>query len=120
MPVKVANQMLNTEFARFTSSIRRDISVYRITKPYFLPSEIASYISVVDDIMRFPSIRQTPRIYGAQRGADEEFGACGSDCDGYTTPAVLQKAYSYSPMKSFTKGNSMSVAEFQYQYCKYR
>lgn len=31
---------------------------------------------------------------------------------------MLSAAYGYKPMTTFTTGNSMSVAEFQYQYCK--
>ena len=34
-------------------------------------------------------------------------------------PDVLKTAYSFEYMTTATAGNSMSVAEFQYQYCKY-
>lgn len=121
MPVTVANQMFNTEFAKFTSVVRRDLSVHRVTKPYSLPAEIADKVSIVDDVLRFPSIRQNHRVFGAEAQADDEFGSCGVKCNGYTTPAVLEKAYSYSRLNSsaVAKGNSMSVAEFQLQYCKF-
>ena len=40
---------------------------------------------------------------------------CGAKCSGFTTPAVLQSAYGYSTLTESTTGNSVSVAEFQYQ-----
>ena len=32
---------------------------------------------------------------------------------------MLSTAYSFSYLKTATAGNSMSVAEFQYQYCEF-
>lgn len=118
MPVSVANKMFNTEFARFTSALRRDLSIHRITKPYHLPSEIADYVSVVDDIMRFPTVRHSSQVYGAEAKADDEFSSCGTRCNGFTTPAVLEKRYAYNALNrtAVASGNSMSVAEFQLQY----
>lgn len=116
MPVSVANKMFNTEFARFTSAIRGDLNVLRVTKPYFLPKEVASRVSIVDDILRFPAIRRSPRAFGVELTADDEFSSCGAKCSGMTTPAVLQKRYNYPTLKSVANGNSMSVAEFQLQY----
>jgi hypothetical protein len=118
MPVKVANQMLRTEFGSFRSLTRRDLGVLRITKPYFLPEEVAKVVSMVDDIMRFPALREAPKAFGSELTADDEFSSCGTKCNGYTTPDVLKKAYSFDTVKSVATGNSMSVAEFQLQYCK--
>lgn len=120
MPVKVANSVLNTEFAAFRSMTERDVVLPRITKPYSLPAEVASVVSIVDDIMRFPAMRDSPKSYGYDStplAADDEFSSCGKDCNGNTTPDVLAAAYSFStPVANVAKGNSMSVAEFQYQY----
>jgi tripeptidyl-peptidase-1 len=118
MPASVAAKALQTEFALFRSLSQRDVVLPRITKPYFLPREVADVVSIVDDIMRFPALRSSPRSYGAEakRGADDEFSSCGSKCNGYTTPAVLQARYGYPAVKSVATGNSMSVAEFQGQY----
>jgi tripeptidyl-peptidase-1 len=118
IPVKVANQMFNTEFAMFRSVVERRALLPRITSPYYLPEHIAAKVAIVDDIMRFPSIRQSLRTLGAEdgNGSDAEFAACGTKCNGYTTPSVLEKAYSFSAMTKATTGNSVSVAEFQYQY----
>ncbi len=120
MPVKVANSMLQTEFALFRSISNRDVVLPRITKPYSLPAEVASVVSIVDDIMRFPAMRTSPKVYGVESTplkTDDEFSSCGTKCNGYTTPAVLASAYSFGPVTSVSAGNSMSVAEFQYQYC---
>jgi hypothetical protein len=119
MPASLANKILNTEFAMFRSLVRRDVLLPRVTKPYYLPEEIANVVNLVDDILRFPSIRTTQLISGAEDSRlNDEFSSCGTKCSGYTTPDVLKKAYSFSKVSSATKGNSMSVAEFQYQYCK--
>lgn len=118
MPVSVANQVLNTEFGLFRSVRERSVALARITKPYSLPAEVANVVSLVDDIMRFPALRDAPRSFGSEGelSADDEFSSCGRDCSGFTTPDVLQSAYGYPDVKSVADGNSMSVAEFQLQY----
>lgn len=118
MPAKVAAEVLRTEFAMFRSILQRDVVLPRITKPYYLPEEVANVVSIVDDIMRFPALRNPPRAYGAEIGntADDEFASCGTKCNGYTTPAVLKSRYGFQQVSSVAAGNSMSVAEFQFQY----
>jgi len=119
MPVKVANAMFNTEFAMFRSVVDRNALLPRITAPYFLPDHVAAKVSLVDDIMRFPSIREPMISTTNQEVAvtgDDEFSSCGAKCSTFTTPDVLEKAYNFNKMSSATTGNSVSVAEFQYQY----
>jgi tripeptidyl-peptidase-1 len=116
MNAPTAEKVLSTEFAKFRSITERNAAILRVTKPYFLPEEVASVVSIVDDIMRFPSASTPIRSFGAEDSADAEFAACGSGCNGYTTPAVLQARYGYTDVTSVSAGNSMSVAEFQYQY----
>lgn len=121
MSAKVASEMLHTEFSQFRSVIRNNIVLTRVTKPYFLPSEIASVVSLVDDILRLPSIRRSSLVspvgVSTSSGADDAFSSCGAKCPQYTTPEVLSEAYSFStPVANVAAGNSMSVAEFQYQY----
>lgn len=118
MPVKVANAVLKTEFALFRSITERNIAIPRVTKPYFLPAEVADHVLLVGDIVRFPALRSAPKSYGSEVsvGADTEFSSCGTKCNGFTTPDVLKSAYSFSSLKTATKGNSMSVVEFQLQY----
>jgi len=118
MPVKTANKMLKTEFALFRSASQRNVAIPRITKPYYLPEEIAQHVQIVADIVRFPSLRQGPTIFNSDGkvSTDPEFNTCGTKCNGFTTPDVLKTAYSFEYMTTATAGNSMSVAEFQYQY----
>lgn len=121
VPVALASKMLDTEFALFRSVVQRNVVLARITKPYYLPDTVASVVSLVDDIMRFPSLRDAIQSYGAEdpNGQDAEFASCGSSCSGYTTPDVLMKAYSFTSdatVSSATSENSVAVAEFQLQY----
>lgn len=118
MPAKVAASALNTEFALFRHVSERGVALPRITKPYFLPAEVANVVSVVDDIMRFPALRSSPRAYGAELTAsgDKEFNSCGTKCNGYTTPDVLRARYGFGAVTKVATGNTVSVAEFQYQY----
>lgn len=120
LSIKTANTMFDTQFGVFHSAINPKKIIARITQPYYLPENVAAVVNLVDDIMRFPSVRQQPLLVNDDKndpaGMDDEFNSCGSRCTGYTTPAVLQKAYSYEMMTDAAKGNSMSVAEFQFQY----
>lgn len=121
MPAKIANKMFQTEFGLFRSVAKRNVVLPRITRPYYLPEEVAEVVSIVDDIMRFPSVRSViPVLEDAQTtGTDAEFNSCNTGsvkCQGTTTPAVLKKAYNIPTLTSVAPGNSMSVAEFQYQY----
>jgi len=116
MPVSVANKMLNTKFAVFRSISDRQVALPRISEPYALPSEIANLVSVVDNIMRFPTIRHSKKSYGSESTATDPFATCGTKCNGYTTPEVLVEAYNITVAATATSGNSVSVAEFQYQY----
>lgn len=118
MPATLASTILDTEFARFRSLKERSLSLLRITKPYSLPAEVASVVSLVDDILRFPALRSSPISYGSSdAAADAQFSACGTKCAGNTNPEVLKAAYNFpTPVASVAKGNSVSVAEFQYQY----
>lgn len=116
MSVEVAEKVLQTEFATFRSVLDRSNTITRITKPYFLPEAVAAHVAVVDDIMRFPLVKQPLMSYGAEDGADAAFASCGSGCNGFTTPDVLQERYGYKDQTSAAKGNTVSVAEFQGQY----
>jgi len=127
VPATVAAEMLGTEFAKFTSTKSSKINLIRATKPYSLPSEIAEIVNLVDDIVRFPSVRSDSPLKPAASSStaaespvltsDAEFAACGTKCSTNTNPSVLAKAYSFSyPVQNVNSKNSVSVAEFQYQY----
>lgn len=116
-PVQLAESMFDTKFATYRSIISPLVTVNRITKPYSLPESIAAHVSIVDDLIRLPSIRK-PMITTADSSVtgDSAFDSCGRSCSGDTTPTVLQEAYNIKPVTSVASGNSVAVAEFQYQY----
>lgn len=121
MPAKIASQMLNTEFAQFRSVLSQEVILNRVTKPYHLPQEIAEVVSFVDDIVRFPAVKQplqVPLEEPLKTSTDPQFNSCGASCPAYTTPAVLATAYSFNFLNSSDPKSSVSVAEFQGQYCK--
>lgn len=119
MPAKIASQMLNTEFAQFRSVLSQEVILNRVTKPYHLPQEIAEVVSFVDDIVRFPAVKQplqVPLEEPLKTSTDPQFNSCGASCPAYTTPAVLATAYSFNFLNSSDPKSSVSVAEFQGQY----
>jgi len=126
MPVKVANKALNTEFALFQSTMKSEVFVARVTKPYHLPVHVAEVVSYVDDVLRFPSMDRINLSRTSHESpsdgkwtlskAKSLFNSCGSKCLGYTTPSVLSQTYGYDFMTSAASTNSMAVAEFTHQY----
>jgi hypothetical protein len=92
MPVKTANAMLKTEFALFRSATQREVALPRVTKPYYLPEEIAKHVQIVADIVRFPALRGGPISVGESQeklSTDPEFNSCGTKCNGYTTVSAV-------------------------------
>ena len=108
--------MFDTEFARYRSVDNNKIVLVRVTKPYSLPEDVASAVALVDDLIRLPSVNNVLVDTTAQAGVDAAPFQCGTSCNGYTTPAVLEQAYSYSLLKTANKNSSVAVAEFQGQY----
>ena len=125
MSIDEAETTLNTKFGSFHHKRVPDAHIFRITQPYYLPEEVARVVSLVDDILRFPKLRESevhaPKdkdTVGLNVGVNEDdaFGSCGERCMGSTTPQVLQERYGYPTLTSATKGNSMAVVEFQFEY----
>ena len=124
MSVDEAETVLNTKFGAFHHERIPEARVLRITQPYYLPAEVADVVSLVDDILRFPKLRES-RLhnspvkadgnYAAVEG-DDAFSSCGDRCMEATTPSVLQERYGYPTLTSAAKGNSMAVVEFQFEY----
>lgn len=119
MPVSAAAAMFDTEFAQFRSIVNRDIHINRITKPYSLPASVALHVALVDDILRFPTIRERlitlKQDNATSTASSDAFDSCGSKCSGFTTPEVLQQRYGYPAVGTVNSQSSMSVAEFQAQ-----
>jgi hypothetical protein len=87
MPIKTANAALKTEFALFRSAVDSNVAIPRITKPYFLPEQVAKQVLLVSEIVRFPAIRAGPQPISSElkTAGDDEFNSCGTKCNGYTT-----------------------------------
>jgi len=117
MPVAVAERALDTQFAKFRSLVNRELSILRVTRPYSLPASVALVVSIVDDILRFPTIRERliTRQVESNATSDDAFDSCGSKCSGFTTPDVLKQRYGYPDVGTVNAQSSMSVAEFQAQ-----
>jgi len=116
MSAQVAERVLSTEFGVFRSKVQKNIGITRITKPYYLPDDIAERVALVDDILRFPAIQKPQVTFNSKSGTDSEFDSCGTSCTGMTTPDVLSSAYGFDFLTKATTGNTVAVAEFQYQY----
>ena len=118
MPVKLAEEILETEFALYRSNDRSHVTLPRITKGYSLPADIARHVALVDDIMRFPTVAEPLSAPLGDAPVGDSAFQCGTGCAASTTPAVISQAYNL-PMPMTTtasKGNSVAVAEFQGQY----
>lgn len=119
LPAAAAASLFQTEFARFQSNDNSNIVLVRTTKPYSLPEDLNEAVSFVDNLVRLPTVRRTNLMQldtNSTIRATDPFASCGTKCAGYTTPAVLQQAYSFTPVTKVATGNSMAVAEFQNQY----
>ena len=88
LPIKIAEEMFQTEFASFRSALFSNIVINRITKPYSLPADVASVVSLVDNILRFPSIRKSNTQNGLTSGSDPEFSSCGTPCKGILSHCI--------------------------------
>ena len=126
MAITEAENTLSTRFGSFRHAKNSHINIHRVTEPYYLPTEIAKVVSYVDDILRFPSVRDSVLQSLDSQGSrtqdeesplsDDPFQSCGTKCAYSTTPDVLQTRYGYPTLTSSHKSNSMSVAEFQFEY----
>lgn len=96
------------------------LNIIRSTNGYTLPESIANYVSFVSELIRFPHVNTNPILKPQEENGDndDEFTSCGNKCYGFTTPDVLQARYGYQTLASgdVASGNSMAVAEFQFQY----
>ena len=123
IPALTAEAMFQTQFARFRSEGQRNVTIYRITRPYSLPTAVANVVAIVDDILRFPAISDPVLSFGAEpkesiamSNYEQAFASCGTSCYGYITPAVISQAHQMSPAVTAAPGNGIVVGEFQRLY----
>jgi len=115
-PISAFEAMMNTEFRTFT---KRGMTVDRIVRPYYLPAELASIVTVVDPLIRFP-MNENPVKYVKSGATGNWPDYCGATCHGYITPKVIQQQYNMDPPPTApAAGNGGAVAEFQGQMYDY-
>jgi len=109
--------MLNTEFSTFA---KNGIVVDRIVRPYYLPSDLASIVSIVDPLIRFPSTESKVRMVSAPGAIGNWPDYCGASCHGQITPQVIRTQYNIDPASKTPNSKSgIAVAEFQGQQFDY-
>mmetsp|Transcript_1547 Transcript_1547/g.4224 ORF Transcript_1547/g.4224 Transcript_1547/m.4224 type:complete len:591 (-) Transcript_1547:119-1891(-) len=134
LPAPIVEQLLHTELAVFSHKRFPEVRVVRAARAYHLPASVAEYVSFVGELVRLPRVdppvpvplpevsdlEPETSLRGAQverRLADSPFGSCGSKFSA-VTPAVLNAQYGIPTLaeSDVADGNSMAVAEFQYQF----
>jgi len=123
MSAAVAEAALNTRLHEFQHGEHTTAKIVRASGPYYLPAKIAEQVAMVGELLQFPrlpskGLRNLP-------GAGEWPNACDAKgCEGLVTPTVIAQRYKLpdkaAPAQAIKpkKANSMSVAEFQYQFYK--
>ena len=129
----VADTLFQTQFVLHRSVTERDVTLFRIARPYSQPPDVAAVVAYVDDILRFPSVSTPLLTYGqADSGIPDSalldpltqiytstnpYLSCGNDCYGYTTPAVLQALYNYPQSLIATPAyTGTCIVAFQQKY----
>jgi len=108
--------LLNTHFAVFKHITRGD-EVIRSLGRYYLPSEIAEVVALVENVIRFPAWGSPVKVEAQISGNWPDY--CGASCHGEITPKIIQQQYSVTPNTPVNVKNSMAVAEFQGQHYSY-
>jgi tripeptidyl-peptidase-1 len=124
MSATAAEEFFSTELYTFAHA-NGVHTLIRAGAPYHLPESLSAKVSFVEKLVRLPYIRQPkaplPTMKSMLRGAvnttgDDAFDSCDTAlCSAATTPAVLSARYGQPTLATFTEGNSMAVAEFQFQ-----
>ena len=129
----LAQNLLNTQIVLFRNIFERDVTVFRVTRPYSLSSKISKYISYIDDLLRFPSVSEPLLTYGHidSNISDEnlldintnkyltnnQFLMCGNECYGYTTPDTLKSIYKYDDVSVVSESyTGTCIVSFQHRH----
>lgn len=121
-----AETLFDTEILNFQHT---DVNaeLYRASKPYSLPEEVADVVSFVGDLVRVPSMQGAkivpPSKLRGDKGANSDWpNSCtglGAACKNGVNPAVLEQRYNITDSygdREVAAQNSFAVAEFQGQY----
>ena len=129
-----AEALLSTALRRHAHASSAQLSVVRAARAYFLPSDVASLVTFVGELLRFPRVPGAGRRARTTRNdaaattsvaaaavaldggddGDDPFQTC-APCPDSVTPAVLAQRYGFPPLAAAAEGNGMAVAEFQLQ-----
>ncbi len=117
--VETIENILSTKMHAFKHMQQSDKIILRASKPYFLPSKIASDVTMVGELLQFPRLR--PTSSSSSGALNKGKGAWGhtcddTSCDGLVTPSVIIERYNLPNDTVGVDSNSMAVAEFQNQY----
>lgn len=113
-PVHIIEKMLNTKLAKFESVQDKNVLI-RATQAYYLPTEVASAVDIVGNLLDFPNWYH-PRVVHAPEAIGTWPDYCGASCHGKIVPQVIKQQYSSSESTPVNAKNSMAVAEFQAQH----
>lgn len=120
LTVAQAETLFETEIRQFTHNTRTDAKIYRASKSYSLPEDVASVVSFIGDLVRVPSLdfaKSNLKMPALEAGADwpNSCPGLGAACQSGVNPGVLAERYNISGT-AVADGNSFAVAEFQGQY----
>jgi tripeptidyl-peptidase-1 len=120
VPAKAVEEHLETTLHHHGHK-ERNAQLIRATEPYSLPEDVAKYVSVVGDLVRFPRMKPAAlvqEIFASETvNADSAWTKCGASYSGFTNPHVLAERYGFEfPKTTHAHGNALGLAEFQRQY----
>lgn len=103
----VAGKLFEAKFHNFVHA-ETSTTLHRVAS-YTLPSEIASVVEVVGNIVRLPEI-QNPIIVPDSPNTDAEVGSswpspCSGKCANKVAPEILMQAYNFTPVKTPAAGS---------------
>ena len=111
-------KLFDTKVERFTHNT--GLTLLRATTNPSVPSDVASAIYTVGDLVNLPKVRRSLRQNATKQVTAGWQNQCTglSGCSGLITPYVLRERYNIPSDSKAVANNSMAVAEFQGQYFK--
>jgi len=122
MPTEAVEDALRTTLHFFSHRERRHARIVRASAGYSLPGDVAEDVTMVGELLQFPSLRPEPSTASLRAGPGKGHwpNACdAAECEGLVTPAVVAERYKLgTEPASAVKGNTMAIASFAGQYYK--
>ncbi|KAI0490560.1 subtilisin-like protein [Xylaria cf. heliscus] len=114
--VGVANKMLDTQFAWYTSEEANPRRILR-TLEYSVPDDIAGHINLVQPTTRFANIRANHET-GTQI-FEVQVAAAADNCDALITPACLKTFYNIDYKADANSGSKVAFVSYLEEYARY-